>query len=163
MNPSVMNTDKFSGKTDDREIVITRVLNTPQILVFKAWTDPAHLINWWGPNGFTNTFHEIDIKPGGIWRFTMHGHNGMDFPNLIRFIDIVEPERIEYLHGSGEENDEDQFKVTVTFEKEGNKTRLTMKSIFPSAALRDMVIREYGAMEGGNQTIDRLEQELKHM
>jgi uncharacterized protein YndB with AHSA1/START domain len=68
MNPSIMNMDKFSGKKDDRKIVITRVLNASQALVFKAWTDPAHLINWWGPNGFTNTFHEIDIKPGGIWR-----------------------------------------------------------------------------------------------
>lgn len=155
--------DKFSGKTDDREIVITRALDHPQTLVFKAWTDPGHLINWWGPNGFTNTFHEIDIRPGGIWRFTMHGPGGMNFPNLIQFINIVEPERIEYLHGSGEENDEEQFKVTVTFEKEGNKTRLTMKSIFPSAAIRDMVVREYGAIEGGNQTVDRLEQELKHM
>jgi len=162
-DPLTTDMNKFSGTTDDREIVITRVLDAPQKLVFKAWTDPKHLINWWGPNDFTNTFHEIDIKPGGIWRFTMHGPDGMNFPNLIRFINIVEPERIEYLHGSGQENDEEQFKVTVTFEKEANKTRLTMKSIFPSAAIRDMVVREYGAIEGGNQTVDRLEQELKHM
>lgn len=147
----------------DREIVITRVLDAPRKLVYEAWTDPEHLINWWGPNGFTNTFHEIDIRPGGVWRFIMHGPDGMDFPNLIRFTEVIEEERLEYEHGSGEEDDPNKFEVVVTFENAGNKTRLTMRSIFPSAEVRNMVVREYGAIEGGNQTIDRLEQELLKM
>jgi len=147
----------------DREIVIVRTLDAPRSLVYRAWTDPKHLIKWWGPNGFTNTFHEISIKPGGIWRFTMHGPDGTDFPNLIRFTEVIEAERLEYEHGSGEEDDPAKFNFMVTFEDMGAKTRLTLRSIFPSAAIRDMVIREYGALEGGNQTIDRLEQELKSM
>ena len=156
-------TDKLSENTEDREIVITRILNAPRKLVFKAWTDPNHLINWWGPNGFTNTFHEIDIRPGGRWYFTMHGPNNMNFPNLIVFTEVVKHERLAYEHGSGEENDPDKFSVVVTFEDQGKNTKLTMRSIFPSAAIRDMVIREYGAIEGGNQTIDKLEKELAKM
>ena len=141
----------------DREIVITRVLDAPRELVFNVWTDPDHLINWFGPNGFTNTFHEVDIKPGGIWRFTMHGPNGMNFPNLIKFSEVIIPERLVYEHGSGEENDPNKFEVVVTFANEGNKTRLTMRSIFSSAAARDYVVKEHHAIEGGNQTLDKLE------
>jgi uncharacterized protein YndB with AHSA1/START domain len=152
-----------SNETLNREIVITRVLNAPCELVFKAWTGPEHLINWWGPNGFTNTFHEANIKPGGVWRFTMHGPDGMDFPNLITFTEVVKPECLVYEHGSGEEGDPNKFNVVVTFEELGDKTRLTMRSIFATAAARDYVVKEFGAIEGGNQTIDRLEQELTKM
>ena len=69
-----MNEIKDDGSnTADREIVTTRVMDAPRELVFKAWTDPDHLVHWWGPTGFTNTFHEFDLKPGGVWRFVMHG------------------------------------------------------------------------------------------
>jgi uncharacterized protein YndB with AHSA1/START domain len=90
----------------------------------------------------------------------MHGPNGMDFPNLVTYKEIVEPEKLVYEHGSGEENDEAKFDVVITFDDEGGKTRITMRSLFASTAIRDMVIREFGAIEGGNQTLDRLEQEL---
>ncbi len=151
------------NETADREIVITRLLNAPRELVFKAWTDPKHLIKWWGCKDFTNTFHEIDIRPGGIWRFTMHAPNGMDFLNVVTYKEIVEPEKLVYEHGSGEENDEAKFNVIITFEDQDGKTRITMRSLFVSSAIRDMVIREFGAIEGGNQTLDRLEQELLTM
>jgi uncharacterized protein YndB with AHSA1/START domain len=157
-----MKADQNSSSAD-REIVITRVLNAPRKLVFKAWTDPEHLINWWGPNGFTNTFHEIDIKPGSIWSFTMHGPDGTNYPNLIVYTEIIKNERIAYEHSSGEEDDPGKFSAVITFEEQGNKTKLTMLSVFPSAAVRDMVVKEYGAIEGGNQTIDHLEQELLKM
>src|SRR5450631_188479 len=106
-------TTKDAADTSDREIVITRVFDAPRELVFKAWTDPKHLVHWWGPNGFTNTFHEVDIRPGGVWRFTMHGPDGVDYPNRIVFEEIVKPERIVYAHSGGEENDLAQFHVTV--------------------------------------------------
>ena len=61
-----------------REIVSIRVFDFPRELVFNAWTDPEHLVHWWGPKGFTNTFHEFDLRPGGIWRFVMHGPDGRD-------------------------------------------------------------------------------------
>jgi len=145
--------------TADREIIITRIINAQRELVFRAWTDPEHIGEWWGQTGFTTTIHSMDVRPGGEWRFIMHGPNGMDFPNLVVYIEIVKPEKLVYMHG--DETEPDQFHVTVTFEKvENKKTRLTMYSLFKTAAARDLVVREYGAIEGGNQTVDRLEEYL---
>ena len=73
------------------EIVTTRLLNAPRALVFEAWTDPHHVAQWWGPNGFTNTIHEMDVTPGGVWRFVMHGPDGVDYPNRIVYIEVVNP------------------------------------------------------------------------
>lgn len=67
----------------DLQIVSTRVFDFPRDLVFGAWTDPAHLAHWWGPKGFTNSFHEFDLRPGGNWRFVMHGPDGVDYRNQI--------------------------------------------------------------------------------
>jgi uncharacterized protein YndB with AHSA1/START domain len=148
--------------TIDREIVLTRILKAPRELVFKAWTDPKHLVNWWGPAGFTNTFLEADIRPGGKWRFIMQGPNGVNSLCLVIFTELIKPERLAYEFSSGDENDPDRFKVIVTFEEQGRKTRLTMLTIFP-CAIRDLTAREHCAVEGGNQTIDKLEQELLKM
>jgi uncharacterized protein YndB with AHSA1/START domain len=150
------------NNTDDRTIVISRVLNAPRELVFEAFTDPKHLIKWWGPMGFTNTFQETDIRVGGKWKFIMHGPDGTDYPNLVIYDEIKKPERISYSHGE-KEGEPMHFQVVITFEDQGEKTLLTMNSTFPSAEERDMVIREYGAIEGGNQTIDRLEEILLEM
>ena len=100
--------------TADRELVMTRLLNAPKELVWKAWTDPKHLINWFGPKGYSNTFHEIDIRPGGVWKFTMHGPDGTDYPNLVVFDKIVKPDYITYTHGTFDEPE--AFKVKVSFE-----------------------------------------------
>jgi len=150
--------DSSVASTADREIVITRLIAARRELVFEAWTDPKHLPEWWGPNGFTTTTQEITVKPGGVWRFIMHGH-GMDFQNRIVYIEIVKPDRLVYSHGA-EEADPHQFHVTVTFENQGGKTLITMRSVFPSVAQRDKVVKEYKAIEGGNQTLDRLERHL---
>lgn len=149
--------------TTDREIVLSRLLSAPRELVWRAWTEPEHLIHWWGPNGFTNTFQEIDIRPGGVWRFIMHGPDGVDYPNLIRFHEVVKPERMTYTHGSGKENDPDDFEVEVTFEEQGEKTLVTLRMTLASAAIKEKMIKEVGAIEGGNQTLGRLEEYLKKM
>jgi len=149
--------------TSDREIVMERIFNAPRELVFEAWTDPKHVAQWWGPKGFTNTFQEIDVRPGGVWRFVMHGPDGVDYQNRIIYDEIVKPERLVYTHGSGEEGDPGQFQVTVTFAEQGGKTKLTMQMLFESAAERDKVIKEFGAIEGANQTLDRLEEHLAKM
>src|SRR2546426_6169783 len=80
----------------DREIITTRVLDAPRELVWKAWTDPKHVAEWWGPNGFTNTIQEMDVRPDGVWRFIMHGPDGVDHKNEIIFIEVVELERLVY-------------------------------------------------------------------
>lgn len=141
-----------------RMIVGTRVFDAPRELVFDAFTDAKHISNWWGPRGFTTTTHEMDVRPGGKWLFVMHGPDGTDYDNEIVYLEVVRPERLTYTHGPAP-----VFDVVITFEEEGNKTRMTMRSIFASAEVRDQVAEDFGAIEGMNQTLERLQEELgKH-
>ncbi|HKR19123.1 MAG TPA: SRPBCC family protein, partial [Stellaceae bacterium] len=137
---------------DARSIVFTRVFDAPRALVFSAFSSPVHLGQWWGPNGFTTTTHAFEFRPGGVWRFVMHGPDGRDYQNRITFDEIVPPERLVFRHGGGDDVDPVQFNVTVTFADEGGKTRLVWRNIFPSVAERDRIVREYGAEEGLKQT-----------
>lgn len=142
--------------TADREISAERLLDAPRELVFDVWTNPKHVAEWWGPNGFKNTVHEMNVTPGGIWRLTMHGPDGTDYPNEIHYIEVKRPELLIYSHG-GAENHPDSFRVTVKFTAIGNKTKLTMQMLFKSAQERNDVAEKYGAVEGLRQTLDRLE------
>src|SRR5262245_3424249 len=85
----------------DREIVISRTFDAPPDLVFQAWTDPKRIGRWWGPRGFTITTFEMDVRPGGVWRYLMHGPDGTDYPNKVVYLEIVRPERIVCDHGDG--------------------------------------------------------------
>lgn len=137
--------------TSDREIVPTRVFDAPRELVWDAFTQRQHIAQWWGPRGFTNTIHAMDVHPGGRWTFIMHGPDGVDYDNEIEYVEVVRPERLAYIHGS-----RPRFNVTVTLQEEGTRTRLTMRSIFESPVARQQVVDEYGAVEGMHQTLDRL-------
>ncbi|MDQ0859734.1 SRPBCC family protein [Bacillus sp. V2I10] len=151
-------TNNTFTSVEDRELIINRVFNSPRELVYKAWTDPKHLPHWWGPKGFTITVQEIDVKPGGVWHYVMHGPDGVDYDNKIVYIEVESPELLVYSHGGGEEDE--QFQVTVTFAEQGNRTELTMRMLFKSAAELDKVVKEYGAIEGAKSTLDRLEEQL---
>ncbi len=142
-----------------REIAVTRILAAPPDVVFEAWTRPQHLECWWGPRGFTTTTHAFEFAPGGGWRFTMHGPDGVDYPNRIQYEEIVRPERIVYSHGGGREV-RASFRMTVTFAPHGDGTRLTMRSVFASAEQRNAVVARYEAVEGGTQTLGRLAEYL---
>ena len=152
---------KSEESTADREIGATRVFDAPRKLVWKVWTDPKHVAQWWGPNGFTNTIYEMNVVPGGVWRFMMHGPDGTDYPNKIVFIEVSEPERLVYVHG--DEKDPDQFHVTVTFTEQSGKTTLTMRSVFRTKAERDHVVEKFGATKGMQQTLGRLKDYLSKM
>ncbi|NCI45223.1 SRPBCC family protein [Sediminibacterium soli] len=141
----------------DRELRFSRLLNAPRELVFKVWTSPEHVAKWWGPEGFTNTIHEMQVAPGGKWLLTMHGPDGRDYPNTILYREVIAPEKLSWWHGSDEPGDPNGFEVTVEFEDRGAQTLLTMRMLFATAAARDFVVREYGAIEGNKQTMDRLE------
>jgi uncharacterized protein YndB with AHSA1/START domain len=145
------------GDTAGREIVIRRLIDAPRELVFKMYTRPEHTAHWWGPTGFTITTKSMDVRPGGTWRFTMHAPNGREFPNRTTYLEVVRPERLVFWHGNDSDDAADRFHVTVTFDKQGQRTYLTMRSVFATAAERDKVVKEYNAIEGGNQTLDRLE------
>ena len=140
----------------DREIAATRVFDAPRELVWKVWTDPEHVAKWWGPDGFTTTTHSMEVKPGGVWRFVMHGPDGRDYQNKITYLEVVKPERLVYKHGGDKEVEPVNFHVTVTFREQDGKTRLDMRMIFPSAKARDHVIETYGAFEGLKQHLGRL-------
>lgn len=161
-----MDTRKNSpaAETADREIVITRTVDAPRELVWDAMTDPSHVVHWWGPRGFTTTMEKMDVRPGGVWKHVMHGPDGTDYPNSSVFREVVKPERIVYSHGGGKAGGPGaHFMATWTFEALGDKTRVTIHMVFDTAADRDMVVREYGAVEGGKQTLERLGEYLAQM
>ena len=145
-----------SSSTADRELVATRVFDAPRELVFKLWTDPEHLGKWWGPRGFTTTTASMDFRPGGVWRYCMHGPDGTDYENRVTYSEIVEPERICFKHGGADDIEPVSHETTATFEDVGGKTKVTMRLLFASAKHRDFVVEKYGAAEGLVQTIDRL-------
>jgi uncharacterized protein YndB with AHSA1/START domain len=141
---------------DPRAIVGTREFDAPRALVFSAWTDPKHLAQWWGPNGFTTTTYSFEFRPGGVWRFVMHGPDGRDYQNRITFEEIVAPARIVYRHGGGDDVEPVQFRTTILLEDLGKRTRVTWRGEFPSATERDRVIKDYGADKGLEQCMARL-------
>jgi uncharacterized protein YndB with AHSA1/START domain len=142
--------------SDPRAMVGMREFDAPRDLVFAVFTDPKHLAQWWGPNGFTTTTLSFDMRPGGVWRFVMHGPDGRDYQNRITYEEVVPPERIVYRHGGGEDVEPVQFRQTITFQDLGDRTRIIWRGDFPSAAERDRVIKEYGADSGLVQTLSRL-------
>jgi uncharacterized protein YndB with AHSA1/START domain len=142
--------------TPDREIVIKRTLEAPRELVFAMWTDPKHLPHWYGPDGFTITIHEWNLKPGGVWRLTMHGPDGRDYYNNLVFCEIVPPERLVYRHVPDDRAEPVTHQTIVTFEARGNKTDLTLRLVFETNEARDYAVNTYRAVEGGKQTIGRL-------
>lgn len=145
----------------DREIVAVRVFDAPRSLLFKVWTDREHVGRWWGPNGFTTTTFNMDVRPGGVWRFVMHGPDGRDYQNKVTYLEVVEPERIVFQHGgSADECGPVNHTTHVTFEDLGGRTKLTMRMVFVSSKARDFVVKTYGAVEGLAQTINHLAEYL---
>jgi uncharacterized protein YndB with AHSA1/START domain len=104
---------------DPYAIIATREYAAPRTLVWQAWTNPKHLSQWLGPNGFTTTTHSFDMKPGGVWSFVMHGPDGRDDDNRITFDEIVKPKRIR-CHRGDDDVEPVEFRTTVTFEGLGN-------------------------------------------
>lgn len=140
----------------DREIVTQRHLKAPRELVFDAWTNPVHVAKWWGPHGFTTTIHEMDVRPGGVWRLVLHGPDGTDYQNRSVFVEIVRPERIVFDHVTGP-----VFRMTATFEEQNLGTLLTMRMTFKTAEERNDCVTRFGAVEGAVQTLQRLDEFLQ--
>ena len=139
----------------EREIVTTRVFDAPRELVFEAWTDRRSVARWWGPAGFTNTIHELDARPGGVWRFDMRGPDGVVQQNKMVFLEVVKPERLAYDQVSGP-----KFRVAAAFKEQGRKTKVTMRLIFVTAAELAAAVEKLGAVEGARQTLQRLAEHL---
>lgn len=143
--------------TPESEIVSTRVFDVDRKLLFEAWSNPKHLANWWGPNGFTNTFNEFDFRVGGKWSFVMHGPDKGNYVNECEFIKIEEPSLIAWKRHS-----QPYFQVLATFEElPENKTKLVFKMLFATAKECDK-LRPY-VVDKNEENFDRLEAELKKM
>lgn len=141
----------------EEEIVSAGVFDAPRAVVFRAFTDPRHLARWWGPKGFTNTFETFDPRPGGAWRFVMHGPDGTDYHNASEFVEIVAPELIVFQHVKPMH----RFRMTITFAVEGARTRLTWRMLFESA---DAAAKARPFVPDANeQNFDRLAAELGAM
>lgn len=150
-----------ASSSADREMIVTRLIDAPRELVFAAFTDSAHIGEWWGPNGFTTTTYEMDVRPGGQWLSTMHGPDGTDYPNRIRYREVRPPEYLGYDHDEGEGGDPlHAFKASVTLSVEDGKTRVTLRLVLASAEQRERLAK-FGALEGGKQTLARLEAFLR--
>jgi uncharacterized protein YndB with AHSA1/START domain len=156
----------------DREFFITRTFDAPRAMVWKAWTDPRHLAQWWGPHSVTNPVCEIDLRPGGAHRIVMRTPDGTDYPIKGVFREIVAPERLVMTldcsehpqawqdmvnPGRGEErNPAGELVQTVTFEDLGGQTRLTIRTRFDTVAIRDSMVK-MGMDDGWSQSLERLE------
>ena len=145
--------------TSDREVIITRTVMAPRALVFRAWSDPVHLENWYGPDGFVTKTISMDFRVGGQWKFTMTSPDGTVFPNLVVYKEITPVERIVHDHGEREGNM--MFEATITFVETDGGTLITMRSLFLTKEARDLVVEKFGAIEGGKQTLARLDEYLQ--
>jgi len=143
------------SNTAERELTISRLLNAPRELVWEVWTKAEHIKNWWGPTGFTNTIFSMEVKPGGVWDFIMHGPDGTDYKNKSIYKEIIKPERIVFEHVSP------KFIATITFEEKNGKTLLTWNMLFETKEQFEKVVKTFKADEGLKQNIVKLEDYLK--
>jgi len=146
------------NSTKDREIVLTKKLNAPVELVWEAWIKPEHIIQWWGPNGFTNTINTMDVKPGGEWNLIMHGPDGTDYKNKSFFKEIIPFKKIVYEHVSSP-----KFVATIDFEKQGKQTLIIWHVLFETAEQFIQTIKTFKADEGLKQNIEKLNRYLKEL
>lgn len=148
----------MAARPDSNELHLTRVYDAPLQAVWDAWTVPEQVAQWWGPRGFTITTHSRDFRTDGTWRYTMHGPDGVDYPNVARYL-MVEPQRkLVYDHGATDDHPP-LFRVTVTFTESDGKTTMHMISSLPTAqAAAEMA--KFIKKAGGTGTWDRLAEHL---
>jgi uncharacterized protein YndB with AHSA1/START domain len=150
--------------TADNELEVSHVVHAPAALAFNAWIEPQQLAQWWGPEGFETTVHEMSVEPEGTTRLVMRGPDGVEYPNKLVYTAITAAHTLAYTQSddSDPDNDAADFDVTVQFDDEGlEQTRITMRLRFRSAAERDRVVARYDAAGGATQTLQRLDRFLR--
>lgn len=148
----------MSAKNKPNEIYITRVYDAPVKAVWDAWTDPKQAAQWWGPRGFTITTHSKELRVGGKWIYTMHGPDGVDWPNITVYHEVEKHSRLVYDHGATETQPA-LFRVTVTFEETKGKTKMDMTMALATAEAAEET-KKFIKKAGGNSTWDRLAEYL---
>jgi uncharacterized protein YndB with AHSA1/START domain len=161
-----------AAKAEEAEYVISRVFDAPRELVFEAWTEPKHMVQWWGPRVMTTPVCEMDVRPGGAYRIVMRGPEGEEYPEKGTYREVVRPERLVMTmdcsefpdewqdmvkpnRAKGERNPVGELVMTVTFEERGEKTEVTVRMRFISAGIRDSMVK-MGMSVGWSESLDKL-------
>lgn len=146
-----------NNTTADRELKMSRTLNAPIGLVWEVWTNPEHIKNWWGPDGFTNTISKMDVRANGKWELVMHGPDGTDYKNQSIFKEVEKHKKIVYQHLSTP-----KFLTTILFEAQGEKTIINWHMLFESKEQFIQVVKTFKADEGLKQNIEKLNNYLQN-
>lgn len=147
-----------SNPAADLEIRNTRLFKAPRSLVYKMWTDPEHVVHWYGPKGFTTTNHHMDVRPGGEWRLTLHGPDGTDYFNHKVYEEVVPDERLVMKHVTWPHH-----QMHVTFADAEGGTRVTVWMVFEEEADFQKVVLEHKAEKGLRENLDRLEEHIANL
>ncbi len=165
-----MNVKNKSKKEREQQVLITRVIDAPRDIVFKAWTDCESLKRWWGPKDFTIPFCKIDPRPEGIFRYCMRSPEGRDYCGKSVYREMVEPERIRYTDFFVDEEGNpvpathyglspdwpQETLVTVTFAEQKGKTKLTLQHLVGSAPASERDL----CQQGWSEMLDKLVRDL---
>jgi len=135
----------------NRELRITKTLNAPVELVWEAWTNPAYIVDWWAPAGFTTSVHKMNVAVGEEWLLTLHGPDGKNYPNKSIFMEIIPLRKIVYQHFNPD------FIATAVFEPKGNKTLMEWTLLFDTAEMLEIIVKTFKADEGLKQNAEKLE------
>lgn len=125
-------------------------LQVPIELLWKVWTEPEHLIHWWGPNGFSNTIHHWDFQHEGEWKMTMQGPDGTHYPNRSIFKEIIPYEKIVFEHFNP------HFITTISFQKKDNSVLLNWALVFDNEEMFEIIVRVHQADKGQRENIEKL-------
>jgi uncharacterized protein YndB with AHSA1/START domain len=166
---TVSNAINSDGTNAVAELVITRIFDAPRELVWKAWTEPEHVMRWWGPKGFTSPVCKIDFREGGKYLFCMRSPEGQDYWSIGVYREIVPMERIVCTDSFADEKGNpvpashygmpgdwpQELIVTVTLEEHEGKTKMTMRQAgIPAGQMKEM------AQAGWNESFDKLAEDL---
>ncbi|MBC7947435.1 MAG: SRPBCC domain-containing protein [Chitinophagaceae bacterium] len=146
--------EQANNVTTNRELQIRKILSAPIEMVWETWTNTEHIAHWWGPSGFTNTIHEMDVSAGGEWRLTMHGPDGKRYPNKSLFLEVVPFKKIVFQHFNP------NYVATILFEPQERGTLLEWTMLFETQELFDSVVKVFKAGEGLKQNVEKLENYL---
>lgn len=157
-------TTEVTANKEKLQLLVERVFDAPRELVWKAWTEPEHMLKWWGPRSWPATVSNMDVRPGGIWHYCMTGPEGEEAWGKGIYREVTPPERLVYVDGfsdaEGTMDEARQMLVTIDFADVGGKTKITNSAQFATAEDMEAVLA-MGVVEGVTETWDRFEEHLQ--
>lgn len=159
MTASMVGETTFTTPSD-REIEMTRLFDAPRELVFETFTNPDHVPHWFGPRGWSVPVCEIDLRPGGAWRYVLRGPNGEEMGMSGVYRELAPPERVVTTESFDDYPGESLNTLTLT--EEDGKTRYTVTVLYADKETRDAVLAS-GMSEGAAETLERLAERLESL